>query len=141
MSSWDRILANGGNLAPQLTVTPVTITSGQALSPAIDVSNKALYAIEFPSAWTQAKVTFQLSRDGTTFRDFWYDGGDGEAVISSTDLLASKTVVMLPSFWYGVGFTSMKLRSGTGAAPVNQSADRALNVLLLDIQTTRQLQG
>ena len=103
--------------------TPVTISSGTSLSPAISIGNGLLVGIAMSAGWDAASMTFQVSYDGgTTFQEMQ----SSSAAISFTVALG-QFIAVDPTLWRGVN--TLKVRSGTAAAPVNQTADRIINLI------------
>ncbi|QOZ76723.1 hypothetical protein XH83_15440 [Bradyrhizobium sp. CCBAU 53351] len=98
-----------------------TIANGQSLSAPIDLANHALASIEFPSAWTAAVITFQVSSDGVTYRDLWDENGE-----VSFQAAANRAIRLASWGWFAIRY--LKIRSGTSAAPVAQAADRVVNL-------------
>ena len=107
----------------------VTIASGANITDALNVGNGRLVGIAMPAAWDTAAITFQASADGSTYYDL-YDSDGSEVTISSSAAAASRylafTSAMLPVF---AGLRYLKIRSGTSATPVNQTADRILTLV------------
>lgn len=102
----------------------VTISSGTSLSAAIDLGSTILFAIQIPSSWTTANITFQASADGVTYANL-YDSTGTEVTVTAA---ASEFIVFsAPAPWMGIRF--IKVRSGTSSTPVNQGADRALSIV------------
>jgi len=103
--------------------TPVTISNGTSLSPAISIGNGLLVGIAMSAGWDAASMTFQVSYDGgTTFQEMQ----SSSAAISFTVALG-QFIAVDPTLWRGVN--TLKVRSGTAAAPVNQTADRIINLI------------
>lgn len=100
-----------------------TIASGASLSGSIDLTGRILVAVQMPSAWTAASITFQASNDGTTF-DNVYDTAGTELAAT---VAASRYVVFDPADLASVRW--IKLRSGTSGTPVNQAAERTLTLV------------
>jgi hypothetical protein len=109
------------------TVLQTIIANGTSLSPAIAASNGRLIAIQMPAAWTAAVLTFQGSMDGITFSDI-YDATGAE--ISVTVVAAHGVSLDVTVF---AGWQFLKFRSGTGAAAVNQAADRTLTICSMQL--------
>src|SRR3712207_558724 len=107
----------------QLTTKSVTIASGQSLSDAAYVHRKCLVGIIMPAAWTAASLTFQVSDDGTTYRDFYSTSGEYSASAG-----VDRQIILSPNDWAGA--QHVKVRSGTAGAPVNQGAQRVLKLVL-----------
>ncbi len=107
-----------------------TILSGQSLSDAVVVNGLAITGIIMPAAWDAAVLSIQASLDGTTFRDA-YDNIGTEIQLGAA---AGRQLVipLMPAIGSPLlaGFQYLKLRSGTAAAPVVQSATRTINLLL-----------
>lgn len=108
------------------SVEVATISSGTALSDEIVCEGKRLAGIVMPAAWTAADLTFQGSVDGSRFVDIHDDSGTEETVTADAD----RYIPVNPALWEGV--QRIKVRSGTSAAPVNQAADRSIQLVLVD---------
>jgi hypothetical protein len=108
-----------------LSLVPVSIAAGQSVSPQVDIGPGKLVGIYFPAGWTAAAPTFQVSPDGgaTWYEHYSYTGS--ETVFGSGGSTALYLAVD-PTLWNGV--VSLKVRSGTPGAPVNQVS--AANLLL-----------
>lgn len=91
-----------------------TIANGQALSGAAQLGGRLLHAIQMPSVWTSASMTFQASYDGATFANV-YDQYGNEL---SVEVAASRFVALDPTLFAGA--QGIKVRSGTSGAAVNQ---------------------
>lgn len=101
----------------------VTLANGQSLSPVVDLNGKTLLAVVIPSGWTAAAMTFQGSSDNITFFDIYITTGE----YASGTMAASQAVVVDPTVF--LAFRYLKIRSGTGASPVSQVADRILTLI------------
>lgn len=108
----------------------ITIESGSSLSSIggdlndgiIDLTDKTLVGIQTPAVWTSADITFTGSMDeGITFNDLYDDLDVERSVVISS----GRSVTLDPIKFMGI--THLKIRSGTGAIPVNQTDDRVLN--------------
>jgi len=115
-------------LANVKDVESATILINTALSDAIDCGGMTPTAIIMPAIWTAANLTFQNSvDDGTTYNDV-YDI-DGTEFTLTAD--ASRFILLDVSKWFTI--RHLKIRSGTSATPVNQVAERVIQVLLRDV--------
>lgn len=103
---------------PNKTVLP-TILSGQSLSQAVLTQGK-LTSIQMPSGWDAAVISFQGSPDGVTYTDMYDYTGNEITVAAAANEMVTLDRVESAAF--------MKFRSGTGASPVNQTANRTLIV-------------
>lgn len=105
----------------------VTIANGASLSGAADFGPIGrLRAIKMSAAWTAASITFAVSDDGTTFQPLYDSGAELAFAAAAADRYISlnDAQVKLFSCWQYV-----KVRSGTAGVPVNQGADRTLELL------------
>jgi hypothetical protein len=100
----------------------VSIGSGTSLSTALELGGRAVLSIEMPGAWDTANLTFQVSNDGATFANLYDEAGVEVAVTAA----ASRFIRLDPAKFAGI--QQIKLRSGTAASPVNQSATRTLRL-------------
>jgi len=101
----------------------VTIASGTALSPEVTLGEKTLVGIVMPAGWDAAALTFQATPDDVNFGGLCTSAG---AEVSFAPA-AGQFIVVDPTLWRGV--TGIKLRSGTSASPVNQTANRTLTLV------------
>jgi len=106
------------------TVTPVTISNGTALSPAIPLAPRHLTGIAVPSTWNAANLSLQASYDGTNFFEFCDKAGLYAIVVPA---VAGYVIGLDPAVFRGV--VMIKIRSGTLASPVNQTGDQILQVI------------
>lgn len=117
---------DGTYLGGKLNTGTVTITNGTSLSAGTDFAGNTLVSIAFPAAWTAAVLTFQVSQDNTTWVNLYDRTGE-----VSFPAAANLGFQLDPALF--AGWRYIKFRSGTAAAPVNQGADRILQL------TTRTL--
>ena len=109
----------------------VTIPSGASgLSAAVALSPRFPLTIDIPAGWIAASLTFQGSSDGLAYLDVYDEYGAEYVVVP----VAGKRATIPPMDALRLG-PYMKIRSGTAAAPVNQTAQRLL------IVTARTLAG
>lgn len=100
-----------------------TIESGASLTAAIDLGHGTLVEIRMPDEWTAADLTFDSGGlDGSSYLPI-YDGGTERTV----EVDADRAVRLTPADWAGIRY--LKIRSGTGASPVNQGAERTLTLV------------
>jgi hypothetical protein len=115
------------------TLRPAIIAAGQALSPEVDLGGYGvLVAIMVPANWTTAGISFQCSVDGGTTWGEVLDATSGNITIAS---LTGGTLVYYlaldPARFRGV--RSIKVRSGTQAAPVVQANQVTLQLVLRQV--------
>jgi hypothetical protein len=114
-------------LAINLPQAQAIIANGQSLSAAIGLGATPLHAIAMPAAWDAAALTFQGSIDGATWLELTNASGSAISVTAA----AGQLIVLDPTLWRAVNF--IKVRSGTSGAPVNQTAQRTLTLILRPI--------
>lgn len=78
--------------------------------------------ITIPDLWTAANLTFRVSHDGVTWNDL-YDKAGTEYTVTAA---AGRAIILPITDFHGI--RHMKVRSGTSALPVLQTADRAIIV-------------
>ena len=105
----------------------VTITNGTSLSGALDVADYTVVGVITDSAWDTNAMTFQASADGTNFFNLHNAGTE----ISFAGVTASKYNIIDPALMMGV--RAIKVRSGTGAAAVNQVGDTVVTIVIKPI--------
>jgi len=107
----------------------VIIDSGAAISGMLDMTEPELYgytpmAVITPAAWDTAKLSVQGSLDKTTWFDIhlWQEEYDTKHNVS-----ANECHIMSEYPLRGIPY--LRFRSGTAAAPVNQTATRNLTII------------
>ena len=104
----------------------ITVAVSSSLAAAIDIGDGGLVAIQMPSAWTAASVTFQASAHlNGTYNDV-YDITGTE--LSITGAAASRYIPLNASTFGGMRY--IKIRSGTTGTPVVQTANRTIRTLV-----------
>ncbi|SHJ70439.1 hypothetical protein SAMN05444159_1273 [Bradyrhizobium lablabi] len=106
-----------------ITPVSVTIANGTSLSAAAPLGDSVLTGIAMPAAWDAAGLSFQVSADGGAT---WGEMQSISAVVSVTAALG-QYIALDPAIWRGINM--IKVRSGTAAAPVAQTADRVLTLV------------
>lgn len=106
-----------------------TIANGTSLSAALDLTllGGAPVGIQMTAAWTAANLTYQVSADNTLFQDYF----DSAGTEISTTAAAARFIRLTPADFAGIRF--LKIRSGTSGVPVNQAADRALQLVYREL--------
>jgi hypothetical protein len=124
MSRLDEINASAGygGLSPAQTAS---IANGASLSGPIDMGALRPAWLSMPAGWDAAAITFQVSYDAVNYQNFYKDDGTEYSV---TVALSRAVKLNIADF---LGVRALKLRSGTGAAPVNQTAQRDIPVVLV----------
>ena len=115
-----------------------TISSGTSLSNAVDISSvfksdsraAGLFGFIMSSGWDAALLTILASFDGgTTYIPMksLYDGTEITYTVNASGYFP------LPNPQVFAAVTNIKLQSGISASPVNQTADRAIQLVLRSI--------
>lgn len=107
-------------------IITVTIASGASQTGAIDLENYQLAAIQMPTAWTAAGISYLAATTKTgTYQPVYSNGIEVTAsVAASTCAVAADNALCLAPLRF------IKIRSGTAGTPVNQGADRTLTLIL-----------
>lgn len=108
---------------PRATVL-FTIAAGASLSNGRDLAGFVPAMIFMPSAWDAAAITCQVSEDGIT----WLNAYDAGTEMSLT-VAASRAQILTASAFNAFPGPWWRLRSGTAATPVAQTAAAILRVL------------
>jgi len=107
---------------------PVTINSGSSLTDMINLAGLRLFAIVLPSDWTPANLTFQMSPDaGTTWANLNDSNGTEIVAVAETSCCILMDPAPLSSLQY------LRVRSGSSAEPIAQSAARQLKLIIRGI--------
>jgi hypothetical protein len=107
----------------------VVIANGESLSDAVALGTdgaRQLVGLQMPGTWTAASLTFAVSFDGTTYVPLYWDGAE-YTIAAAGGAAASLGVSLEPSAFAGWAF--VKVRSGTAASAVNQTAERTLQAV------------
>jgi len=109
----------------KIVVKSAVIAKNTSLSGAVDIGGCKYLGISMPAAWDAASLTFQVSHDGTTYQNLYNDSGVEVSVTAAASRNIALDVVALDlAPWQYV-----KIRSGTAASAVNQTAARTLTVV------------
>lgn len=107
----------------EVGLVTATIASGQSLSPGVNLDGLHLCGIRMPAGWDAAGISLQVSYDGQVWRDL-YDVSGAVAIPAG----ANQHIALELARFVGIGGW-IKVRSGTAGAPVNQTADRAVELV------------
>lgn len=106
--------------------TTATIALGASLSGEINLNGASLLGIAMPAAWDAASLTFQASATaGGTYQEVYDDLGNPVTVaVAAGRMVAVDNAALKLAPW-----RYLKIRSGTAAAPANQTAARAITII------------
>jgi hypothetical protein len=103
------------------------IPGGSSLSNVVFNERANVLAVIMPPAWDAALLSFEVSIDGDNFYDFFDPFGNRQHVHAAAGrYLGGLDVLAFGSFNY------FRVRSGTPAAPVTQTANRTIRFVLRD---------
>lgn len=108
--------------AQATTSSLLTIAANASLSDSVTLMGRSLVRLTIGANWTAADLTVQTSPDGNTWNDL-YDEYGAPYLIKAA---ASRTVFIAPGPLLAVNY--IRLRSGTPAAPVSQTATATLTL-------------
>lgn len=108
-------------------ILPAVIAAGESLSSTADLGGLRLAGIEMPTAWTAAGLTFQGAASNPAGLADLYDGSGVEVSLSAA---AGRFIQVDEERFAGIRW--LKIRSGTSATPVNQTAERTLRLVLVE---------
>lgn len=109
-----------------------TINSGASLSAPVDLGvigpKTRVVAIKMSDDWTAAALTFQASSDNKQTWDNLYDQGGTEVSIT----VAADRYIVLDQDTAAklTGIRHIRVRSGTAGTPVNQDAERVIDLVV-----------
>lgn len=95
------------------------------LSGPIDLNDARLSIIYVPAGWVAANITLQSSFNGTDFFNVFNEVGTEYTITA-----AASRAILVPLADL-LGARHIKLRSGTNAAPVNQTGAPTLSLVLV----------
>lgn len=99
------------------------------LSSAIDIGDGGLVAIQMPSSWDAAGLSFQASSDPAgTYADVYTSTTAGVSTELTIGAAASEYIALNASVFAGLRY--IKIRSGTTGSPVTQTAARTLKTMV-----------
>jgi len=111
---------------PIITSLPAFIGFGDSLSTVVDTVENYVVGIIMPDAWTDARVSVQVSPDAAQYHDL-FDFNLGELVFPTT--AGAAVAVDYRRFLMA---RYIKLRSGTREHPVDQEETRAFTIITVD---------
>jgi hypothetical protein len=104
-------------------IAPIIISAGTSLSPAIAVPRATrLWAMALPPTWTASEISYQINFNG----DAWYEPvnyNTGAPLVETAPGLGG--TAFLTSSFALLRCSSIRVRSGSAAAPIAQQADQA----------------
>lgn len=107
------------------TIKEAVIPAGSSISNEINLSGFLYFAIETPTAWTAADITFKALGVSGDYKDVYDDSGAEVVVEADANRIISIDINALKIN----ALNKVMLRSGTSAQPIVQAADRTIYVL------------
>ena len=119
-------MATLGESKPAETVVKIAASASDSGILALE-HGCSLTGVITPAVWDAADITFRVSNDGTTFYPLFDAAGDEVVIPSASVAIAeARAFALLPENF--AGWNYVKIRSGTNALAVNQSAIRSLKI-------------
>lgn len=107
-------------------VKQATIASGANQSNEINLECYRYFSLQMPSDWTTANITLLGSLDyGGDFYPVYDDTGTEISITAAASRIISVNAAALKI----APLKYIKLRSGTAATPINQTAMRTINII------------
>lgn len=123
-------------MARDRTLVPVTIGTGTSLSGEVAVGAKRIVGILMSAGWDAAGIAFQalIAEPSAMPKAPVYGSVQdaGGAAVAITAPVGGAYVAIADTVAL-VALGRIKVRSGTNAAPVNQTADRTLLLVCVDV--------
>lgn len=102
------------------------IEAGESLSVGLDCTAGNIVRLTMPPVWDGANLSFQISSDGNGYNDLFTI--DGKEIV--IPVVPGTAVVVAPLSDYLKAVAFLKVRSGSRAYPVIQSAHRDFAVAI-----------
>lgn len=113
--------------AGQIVSVTTTIPINASISGDVDLGLMRLSRIVIPAGWTPANITLQTSYDGMDWSSTGlYDSSGSEYTITAA---AARSIIVPLADMLSVRY--LRIRSGSAAMPVPQTAARALVLVLV----------
>lgn len=100
-------------------------TAADGASEQINLTGLKLVGVSMPASWTEAKLGFQNSVDGSTFQSVYNTAGDHLTYATS----ANRTVIFDPAVTVGLQLIKIVSETSAGVATA-QAATRTLKLIL-----------
>lgn len=114
------------NQADYYDVVNGVIGLGESISSEIDLGYGKYFTLVMPGEWDAADLTFQASFDeGGTYQDIYDDLGSVILIPAE----AGQTISIVINAITFAGVRYIKIRSGTTAVPVVQTASRTIKII------------
>lgn len=102
-------------------------TAADGASEQINLTGLVLSGVSMPASWTDAKLGFQNSVDGSTFQSVYNTAGDHLTYATS----ANRTVIFDPAVTVGLQLIKIVSETSAGVA-IAQAATRTLKLILCE---------
>jgi hypothetical protein len=113
----------GNDSHPSSQIVTIAINTSESTTVNLNDGYRQLVALQMPSGWTTASLTFLVSADGSVFVPLHYAGSE-YTIVANGGAAASRGVSLDPNAF--LGWNHVKVRSGTAAAAVPQVAERKI---------------
>lgn len=122
----------------KISIIGAEIPNNQALTGEIDLGSFLFFAIELPTTWAGTTITFQSKSsrqpnpgevepdDQETWRNVYDDTGTEVSLTVAANRIVSASTAALKL----APLRYIRIRSGTSAAPVNQSPSKPIKLIV-----------
>lgn len=123
----------------EVSVIGTEIPNNESRSGEVDLGNHTLAAIEIPATWAGTAITFQskstsrpaLGDNSNDDLETWKDVYDSGGTELSVTVAANRIVVPTAAVAAALApLRYIRVRSGTAAAPVNQSPSKPIKLIV-----------
>ena len=113
------------SVQPQHEAVYAVFAQTSTVATAVDLQGGRLVAIQMPSTWVSANLTYQASWDGTTYADLYDDGGNEVSTV-----VTQSRYVVFDSLDNMEGARFVTVRSGSSGTVVTQTAATTVTLIV-----------
>ena len=113
------------SVQPQHEAVYAVFAQTSTVATAVDLQGGRLVAIQMPSTWVSANLTYQASWDGTTYADLYDDGGNEVSTV-----VTQSRYVVFDSLDSMEGARFVTVRSGSSGTVVTQTAATTVTLIV-----------
>ncbi len=108
-------------------IQTATIEADESLSNSVDISRFSKFALQMPSEWTEADISF-VSDDDNIGTFLPVKGADGLEIVVEAEASEYVSIDIYSSVFEPLHF--IKLRSGTASVPIAQESERQIKIIM-----------
>ena len=113
------------SVQPQHEAVYAVFAQTSTVATAVDLQGGRLVAIQMPSTWEAANLTFQGSWDGGAYNNVYDDGGNEVSVTA-----AASRYIVFDALGNIEGLRFVKVRSGSAGTVVTQTAATTVTLIV-----------